>query len=102
MTRKKQVNTENGAVLNRDFPRRSRFVFLNGTRMRYRIKYPYRCSSKPMVHAWDIIKNVPLPSSVEVWDKVGIYQIVSLAWRGGTDAKQYVTSGVPRVVLFGI
>ena len=28
MTRKKQVNSENGAVLNRDFPRRSRSLFI--------------------------------------------------------------------------
>ena len=28
MTRTKQVNTENGAVLNRDFPRRSRSLFI--------------------------------------------------------------------------
>ena len=28
MTRKKQVNIENGAVLNRDFPRRSRSLFI--------------------------------------------------------------------------
>ena len=28
MTRKKQVNTENGAVLNRDFPRRSRSLIM--------------------------------------------------------------------------
>ena len=28
MTRKKQVNNENGAVLNRDFPRRSRSLFI--------------------------------------------------------------------------
>ena len=33
-----------------------------------------------MVHAWDITKNVPSAVSVEVWDKVGIYQIVSLVW----------------------
>ena len=39
MTQKK-VNTENGAVLNRDFPRRSRSVFCMGL-------------------VWDIIKNVP-------------------------------------------
>ena len=28
MTRKKQVNTENGAVLNRDFPRRDRSLIM--------------------------------------------------------------------------
>ena len=28
MTRKKQVNNENGAVLNRDFPRRDRSLFI--------------------------------------------------------------------------
>ena len=28
MVRKKQVNSENGAVLNRDFPRRSRSLFI--------------------------------------------------------------------------
>ena len=28
MTRKKQVNTENGAVLNRDFPRRGRSLIM--------------------------------------------------------------------------
>ena len=28
MTRKRQVNTENGAVLNRDFPRRDRSLFI--------------------------------------------------------------------------
>lgn len=36
----------------------------------------------PMVHRWDITKNVPSAFSVEVWDKVGIYQIVSLGWSG--------------------
>ena len=35
-----------------------------------------------MEHLWDIIKNVPSAVSVEVRDKVGIYQIVSLVWRG--------------------
>ena len=34
-----------------------------------------------MGHLWDIIKNVPSELSVEVWDKVGIYQIVSLVWK---------------------
>ena len=28
MTRKKQVNNENGAVLDRDFPRRGRSLFI--------------------------------------------------------------------------
>ena len=28
MSRRKQVNSENGAVLNRDFPRRSRSLFM--------------------------------------------------------------------------
>ena len=28
MVRKKQVNNENGAVLNRDFPKRNRFLFI--------------------------------------------------------------------------
>ena len=32
MTRKKQVNNENGAVLNRDFPRRSRSLFMKEAR----------------------------------------------------------------------
>lgn len=32
MTQKKQVNTENGAVLNRDFPRRSRSLFITEVR----------------------------------------------------------------------
>lgn len=32
MTRKEQVNNENGAVLNRDFPRRSRSFFMKGVR----------------------------------------------------------------------
>ena len=60
---KKQANNSNGAVLNRDFPRRSRSVFCIG--------YP-----------WDIIKNVPSEVSAESWDKVGIYSIVSLGWSG--------------------
>ena len=37
-----------------------------------------------MSHVWDITKNVPSAVSVEVWDEVGIYQIVSLVWRGKT------------------
>ena len=32
MTRKKQVNNENGAVLNRDFPRRNRSLFMKEAR----------------------------------------------------------------------
>ena len=32
MVRKKQVNNENGAVLNRDFPRRSRSLFMKEVR----------------------------------------------------------------------
>ena len=32
MTRKKQVNNENGAVLNRDFPRQSRSLFMKEVR----------------------------------------------------------------------
>ena len=34
MTRKKQVNTENGAVLNRDFPRRSRSLIIGAEELR--------------------------------------------------------------------
>ena len=32
MTGQKQVNNENGAVLNRDFPRRSRSLFMKEAR----------------------------------------------------------------------
>ena len=32
MTRKKKVNNENGAALNRDFPRRSRSLFMKEVR----------------------------------------------------------------------
>ena len=46
------------------------------------INVPTFSFPKPMVHAWDIIKNVPSAVSIEVWDKVGIYQIVSLGWSG--------------------
>lgn len=59
MTRKKQANNQNGAVLNQDFPIRSRSVFAwdtdeishkisppalfqtNGTHMGYHQKYPF-------------------------------------------------------------
>ena len=34
MTRKKQVNTENGAVLNRDFPRRGRSLIIGAEELR--------------------------------------------------------------------
>ena len=34
MTRKKQVNNENGAVLNRDFPRRSRSLIIGAEELR--------------------------------------------------------------------
>ena len=34
MVRKKQVNNENGAVLNRDFPRRSRSLFMVSEELR--------------------------------------------------------------------
>lgn len=51
-----------------------------------------------MGHAWDIIKNIPSAVAVEVWDKVGIYQIVPLILRG----KLYVTIGVPMAIWFGI
>ena len=34
MTQKKQVNTENGAVLNRDFPRRSRSLIIRTEELR--------------------------------------------------------------------
>ena len=34
MTRKKQVNNENGAVLNRDFPRRSRSLIIGVEELR--------------------------------------------------------------------
>ena len=34
MTRKKQVNTENGAVLNRDFPRRGRSLIIGTEELR--------------------------------------------------------------------
>ena len=34
MTRKKQVNIENGAVLNRDFPRRSRSLIIGAEELR--------------------------------------------------------------------
>ena len=56
-------------------------LFLYGTQMGYLIKYPCHLSLKPMVHIWDIIKNIPSAASIETWDKVGIYQIVSLVWR---------------------
>ena len=32
MTRKKKVNNENGAALNRDFPRRSRSLYEGGAK----------------------------------------------------------------------
>lgn len=35
-----------------------------------------------MGQLWDIIKNVPAALQIEAWDKVGIYQIVSLGWSG--------------------
>lgn len=57
---------------------------MHGTQMGYLIKYPYQLSCKPMLHLWDIIKNVHYALSVKTWDKVGIYQIVSLVWRGKT------------------
>ena len=59
------------------FLRRSCFFFYE-----YRQKCPHHLLSDSMVHIWDIIKNVPSAVSVEVWDKVGIYQIVSLGWSG--------------------
>jgi len=34
MTRKKQVNSENGAVLNRDFPRRGRSLIIGAEELR--------------------------------------------------------------------
>ena len=34
MTRRKQVNNENGAVLNRDFPRRSRSLIIGSEELR--------------------------------------------------------------------
>ena len=34
MTRKKQVNNQNGAVLNRDFPRRSRSLIIQAEELR--------------------------------------------------------------------
>jgi len=34
MTQKKQVNTENGAVLNRDFPRRGRSLIIGAEELR--------------------------------------------------------------------
>ena len=34
MTRKKQVNNQNGAVLNRDFPRRSRSLIIGAEELR--------------------------------------------------------------------
>ena len=34
MTRKKQVNNENGAVLNRDFPRRDRSLIIGAEQLR--------------------------------------------------------------------
>ena len=34
MTRKKQVNSENGAVLNRDFPRRGRSLIIGADELR--------------------------------------------------------------------
>ena len=36
MTRKRQVNTENGAVLNRDFPRRGCSFFMADVQIEYR------------------------------------------------------------------
>jgi len=35
MTRKKQVNNENGAVLNREFPKRSRSLIIEDEGLRY-------------------------------------------------------------------
>ena len=35
MTRKKQVNSENGAVLNREFPKRSRSLIIEDEGLRY-------------------------------------------------------------------
>ena len=46
-----------------------------------------------MGHLWDIIKNIPTGLQLDGWYKVGIYQIVSLVWEGGTVCHQRCSYG---------